>query len=313
MRPVLLTLLFVCPLGALAQAWTQSSGEAYLKITQGFSSASERYDASGEIIPYNVNTNGAFRDRSTYAYAEVGISNDVTLIGKVAYKRLYVTDESFTPTFERSSFNWGSLGLGARIDLGTSLRVPEDALTRVALNVEVSLPMGYTRNFNPAVGPGQANVEASLDVGRSLWPLPGYVQAGVGYRYRTSFFGLSRLTACGNGADADGHACLPVEDSNPDYGDELTVSAEGGAQFGPVLLQVLADAQWSFRDPASLEEQTSILQPEGFQLQRYVRVGAGVTIYGPLGLGLSAQVYTAAHAQNALRGAQYFFGVERKF
>ncbi|MDX1438573.1 MAG: hypothetical protein R3284_01600, partial [Rubricoccaceae bacterium] len=280
---------------------------------QGFSSTDERYSADGAVIPYNVNTEGAFADRSTYVYTEVGLTSRVTLVGQVSYKRLYVTDETFTPTFERRSFAWGTLGLGARVDIGPSFRLAEDALTRVAVNTKVSIPLGYTRNYNPAVGSGQADVEATINIGRSLWPLPGYVQAGVGYRYRTAFFGFSGVTDCTNGTDQNGHACLPVEEADPDFGDEFLVTAEGGAQLGPVLLQLLVDAQWSFRDPASIEESEFVIQPEGFALQRYVRVGAGTTVYLPAELGVSFQVFAAAHAQNALRGAQYFLGVEKKF
>lgn len=311
-RYLILFITLVVGSKVAAQAWTQASGEAYFKVTQGFSIASERYDSSGNLVPYNINTQGEFRDRSTYGYAEVGVSDHTTFVGQLSYKRLYVTDESFSPAFERKSFAWGSVGLGARIDIGPSLQLDENSLTRLAVNLAASFPLGYTRNYDPAVGSGQVDLEATIDVGRSLWPLPGYVQAGVGYRYRTAFFGLSQTTVCENGLDPNEHACLDEEGPQPDFGDELLVSAEGGMQLGPILLQALVDAQWSFRDPASLDDAGTNVQPEAFELQRYVRVGAGATIYLPFDLGIGFQAFTAAHAQNALRGAQYFVGLEYK-
>jgi hypothetical protein len=79
-----------------------------------------------------------------------------------------------------------------------------------------------------------------------------------------------------------------------------------------VLLQGLVDAHWSVSAPAPPEGATVIL-PEGFDLQRYILVGAGVTVYGPLDFGLSVQAFGALHAQNALGGSQVFVGLERKF
>ena len=295
-----------------AQAWTQEAGRAYVKVSQSFAAASSRYDADGTVVPYNETTNGSFRDRSTYLYGEVGVTGRLTLAASVPYKRLYVTDETFEPTFERESFAWGTANVGARYDVGPALGLSPDGPTVLAANLGVGIPMGYTRNYDPAVGPGQLDLQATLNIGRSLWPLPAYVQAGLGYRRRTSSFGFSAATVCMNDQDADGRACLPDEDSRRSYGDEFLFSAEGGVTLGPILLQGLVDSHWSVSAPAPPEGDTVIL-PEGFELQRYILVGAGVTVYGPLGFGLSVQAFGAVHAQNALGGSQIFVGLERKF
>ena len=296
-----------------AQAWTQEAGRVYVKVSQSFAAASSRYDADGTVVPYNETTNGSFRDRSTYFYGELGVTGQLTLAASVPYKRLYVTDETFEPTFERESSAWGTAVVGARYDIGPSLGLSPNDPTVLAANLGVGIPMGYTRNYDPAVGPGQLDLQATLNVGRSFWPFPGYAQAGLGYRRRTSSFGFSTATVCMNDqVDGDGHACLPDEDARRSYGDEFLFSAEGGVTLGPVLFQALVDAHWSVSAPVPPEGVTVIL-PEGFELQRYILVGAGVTVYGPLGFGLSLQAFGAAHAQNTLGGSQIFVGLERKF
>lgn len=310
----LLVLLFLgsAP-DSTAQAWTQEAGSAYVKVSQSFSAASSRFDADGTVVPFNENTNGSFRERSTYLYGEVGVTDRLTFAVSAPYKRLYVTDETFEPTFERKSFAWGTATVAARYDIGRSLGLRSDDPTVLAANLGVSVPMGYTRNYDPAVGPGQLDFQTTLNIGRSLWPFPGYVQAGLGYRRRTSSFGFSVATACADDMmNADGQACLPDEDARRSYGDEFLFSAEGGMTLGPLLLQGLVDAHWSVSAPAP-PEGAAFIQPEGFELQRYVLVGIGATVYGPFGLGLSLQAFSAAHAQNVLGGSLIFVGLERRF
>ena len=102
------------------------------------------------------------------------------------------------------------------------------------------------------------------------------------------------------------------EDVRRNYGDEFLFSAEGGVTLGPILLQGLVDAHWSVSNPTR-PEGVLVIQPEGFEWQRYILVGVGVTVYGPLDFGLSLQAFGAAHAQNALGGSLIFLGLERKF
>ena len=189
LRFVGLLLLSVLPLSATAQAWTQEAGHAYVRLIQGFASADERYDSDGTVLPYDQDTGGEVRDRSTYLYAELGVTDRLTVAGVLPYKRLTVTDPTLTPIFERRSYAWGDARLGLRYDLGGILSL-DDGPTVMALNVAAGLPLGYTRNYQPAVGPGQVDLEATLHVGRSLWPFPGYVQAGAGFRVRTPGFGF---------------------------------------------------------------------------------------------------------------------------
>ena len=314
LRSLALVVLLVVGLGTeagRAQAWTQDAGRAYLRIIQSVGGADERFDADGVIVPYDETTGGDFRDRSLYLYGEVGLTDGLTLVGLLPYKRLYVTDGSYTPAFERQSFAWGSAVAGLRFDIGPALGLDPEGPTVMAANVAVSLPMGYTRNYRPAVGPGQMDVQASMDIGRSLWPFPGYAQAGLGYRHRTAAYGLSNATACPRTVDDEGHACLPDAEARRDYGDEFMLRAEAGLTPGPVLLQVLLDGAWSVGAPGG--DTTLPVLPQGFERQRLVRLGLGAGIQGPWGFGLGAQVMAPAYARNALKATEIFVGLEKRF
>lgn len=308
------TAILILPLlsapGVTAQAWVPAAGEAYVRLAQGVASAEERFDAEGTVVPYNETTGETVRDRSGYLYGEVGLGRGAALVALLPYRRVTVSDPQFTPPFDRESAAWGTAVLGLRYDLGRAVGLAQDGPTRLAVNGTAGLPLGYTRNYRPAVGPGQVDLALSLDLGRSLWPAPGYVQGRLGYRHRTSLYGLSAATACKRDADADGHACLPDADVRRDYGDEFLFGAEAGVTLGPVLVQALLDGTWSATRPTS---EPVGAPPESFVRQRLVRAGAGLTLYGPFGVGVGAQVFVPAHAQNALRTAEWFVGVEKRF
>jgi len=63
------------------------------------------------------------------------------------------------------------------------------AIRPVALSFEagVKIPMGYEDqpdNDGPPLGSGKVDFLVGAFLGRSLWPLPGYISGGIGYRYR---------------------------------------------------------------------------------------------------------------------------------
>jgi hypothetical protein len=288
-------------------------GEVYLKITQGFANASERYDADGEVVPYDADTDGTpFRDRSLYLYAEVGLAQSLTLFGTLPYKRLFISDGGFDTPVEREATDLGSAVLGLRVGLEDALGLGDRSA--LATNVALIVPLGYRRNYAPAVGPGQVDAQFLLAYGRSLWPVPAYAQVGVGYRYRTAVFDLSRVVEC-PADQPDDAATLCLEDGGREvaYSDELLAKLEAGYTFfDRVLLQAMLDVVWSVEEPEPVVSAAGV-QPEAFPQQRYVRVGLGttITLFGET--GLSVQAFTAPYARNALRAVEVFVGIETKF
>ncbi len=279
-----------------AQAWVQPKGHAYLKLSRSDVTASEQYRFDGERIPYADNVEGdAFFDESFYLYSEIGLTNNLTLVAILPYKSLRVRD---------AAFDYQTEGLGSvMIGLRTGIGLTADQHT-LAVNVMVTLPTGYTRNFTPSVGPGQVDVQMMINYGVSLWPFPGYAQAGLGYRYRSALYGFSTTTPCEDGNDIN---CF--EDVETKYDDELLFSAEAGVNLGRwALIQVLTFGVLSNKTPDA-ETSFSIRNPIPTR-QRYVKAGGGLTVY-PLGkLGIGVQVFFTPSGRNTIRSTDIFWGVE---
>ncbi|MEM1043749.1 MAG: hypothetical protein AAGI91_14120 [Bacteroidota bacterium] len=315
---VCLLALVLLPLSAHAQAWTQEPGRVYLKLTQGFANASERFDASGDVVPYDPalgeDADTPFRDRSRYLYGEVGLVPSLTLFGTIPYKRLFVREGlagTETP-IERQSSDLGSAMLGLRVGLADAVGWSE-SLNTLAVNAALTLPLGYRRNVSPTVGPGQVDAQFLLSYGRSFWPVPAYGQAAIGYRHRTSVFDLSRIIDCPDAQPDDAEeVCVTDGGAEVDYSDELLLTLEAGYTFfDRLLLQGLLDVAWSLQEPEVVEAAIG-LQPEAFPQQRLVRTGLGatVTLFGET--GLSVQAFTAPYARNALRAVEVFVGIETR-
>ncbi|MDX1548737.1 MAG: hypothetical protein R3247_17195 [Rhodothermales bacterium] len=296
---VLLGLMLLAP-AAAAQAWTQAPGAAYVKLSHGRATASEQFRFDGETKPYADNVDGdAFFDRSLYLYAEYGLTETLTLVAVLPYKRLRVRDAAF----DYESEGLGSVAIGLRTGLNGAFGVPADR-HRLALNVLATVPTGYTRNFTPSVGSGQVDVQATLAYGASLWPLPGYAQAAVGYRYRSAFYALSATIDCQPGRDVN---CIAA--GEPKYDDELLFSAEAGVSLGRwALVQALGHGVWSNKPPDA-ETSFSVRNPIPTR-QRYVKAGGGLTVYPVRALGLGVQVFFTPAGRNTVRSTDVFWGVE---
>lgn len=291
---------FLLPFTAHAQAWTQPRGEAYVKVSHGRSTAAEQYDFEGAVLPYADNVDGdAFFDRSLYLYGEYGLSDSFTLVALLPYKRLTVEDAAF----EYTTGGIGSIMVGGRYNLKPLVGGAGTPQT-LAVNAMFTLPAGYTRNFAPSIGPGQVDVQASLNYGVSLFPLPAYAQVGAGYRVRTDAFGLSGSTECQPGRDVN---C--VVDAQPAYDNEWLVNAEIGSTPQPwILVQGLLQGVFSANAPTA---QTSFTASNPIATrQRFLKLGGGVTLYPIPQIGLSVQGFATPYGRNTIRSTDWFFGVE---
>lgn len=295
--------LFVMILGAFAgeaawgQAWPQERGRAYLKLSYGQALAAEQYDAEGAVRPYAPGIDGdAFRDRSLYLYAEYGLTDALTVVALVPYKRITVKGDGF----ENDVAALGSVIVGVRTSLKRFFGM-ESGAHSLALNTSLVLPAGYTRNTSPAAGPGQVDLQAMLNYGVSFYPFPGYAQAGFGYRYRSTLYAFSAAMPCHD--DAPG--CLP--DTRPAYDDELLMNAEVGFSLDRyALIQLLAQGVWSNQLPETSFDPRNPIPTR----QRYVKTGAGLTVYPLPALGLSALVLVTPSGRNTIRSTDLFFGLE---
>ncbi|MBO6577167.1 MAG: hypothetical protein JJ896_14630 [Rhodothermales bacterium] len=281
---------------ASGQAWTQSAGSAYVKVSSQWTGATEQYREDGTRAPYaaGLEANG-FEDRSRYLYAEYGVTGNGTLVVQLAFKDMLVRTphpqaSSGLPgtevPVERGASGFQQVALGWR--QGLWRRGPH----RLALNTSVRIPLAYSRDEMPALGSGQADVDAMLHYGASLWPFPGYAQAGLGYRLRSGYRALS-----------SGDAPLP------EYGNEWLLHAEGGANLGPVLLQALLFATLSNQAPATEFDPQNPVPTH----QRYIKTGLGATAYPVSSIGVSLQVFTTPYGASTVRSVDWFAGLEARF
>lgn len=299
-------LIACCLLGTLglvdvrAQAWPQPKGHAYVKLSHGRAAASEQYRFDGEAKPYADNVDGnAFFDRSFYLYAEYGLTDRLTLVAVLPYKRLRVRDAAF----DYESEGLGSVQIGLRTGLKEALGLSADRHA-VAANLFVSLPTGYTRNFTPSVGSGQVDVQGMLSYGASFWPFPGYAQVGLGYRHRSTLYLFSDAVDCQQGRDLN---CF--QDTEPKFDDELLFTAEAGVSAGRwALVQALAQGVWSNKEPTA-ETTFSPRNPIPTR-QRYIKTGGGLTLYPLPALGIGVQVFFTPVGRNTVRSTDVFWGVE---
>lgn len=303
MRVLPLSALLCLLLGTVAangQAWPQAKGKSYTKLSHGRAVAADQYDFDGVRRAYAPAVAGdAFFDSSFYLYGEYGLTDRLTLVGMVPYKQITVEDGAF----RYRTGGLGSMMVGARVGLGHLLGL---AGTRhaAAANAMLTLPLGYTRNYAPSVGAGQADAQVQLSYGASLWPLPLYAQAGAGYRLRSGWYGLSRGLACQPGRDLN---C--VADARPEYEDEVFFTAEAGASLGRwALVQVLSQGVYSVRSP-TVQTSFSATNPIPTR-QQYLKVGGGLTFYPIPSVGLSVQGFATPAGRNTIRSVDLFFGIE---
>jgi hypothetical protein len=194
---------------ASGQAWLQERGGYFFKLTGGYLYTTEEFNAAGDrqdlSADDDLKTVTSFRDVSVVAYVEYGVTDHLTLVANAPFKVL--TTESVEGSREDSQSN-GGLG-----DLEVYLRLPVVQRSfAVSVQPGLKIPLGYERtpdNDGPALGTGEIDGMIDLIAGLSLYPLPGYVSAGVGYRARGG-----------------------------DFDDEIVFGAEGGATIGRLFIKL---------------------------------------------------------------------------
>jgi hypothetical protein len=296
-----LLVVILTPAFLRAQAWTKDSGQVYLKLAYGSSTASEQYSFDGTVKEYadNVEEN-AFFDRSVYLYGEAGLTSDITAVASLPYKRVVIRDAAF----RYRTFAFGDLGLGIRHTLNDALGLRGSA-NSAALNAGISVPLGYSRNYTPSAGAGQINVELGVSAGRSFHPFPAYLQGGFGYRYRTSLFFTSTAIDCAEGIDRN---CF--EDTKPTFGDELYGSFETGVTIAERLfVQGILASTWSVKGP---ETGFTVTNPVPTR-QRFVKIGFGSALMLPAGVTTNIQGFYTVAGQNSVRSFDIFLGLDIKF
>ena len=167
-----MTLVTLSASRAGAGAWSQQPGHYYAKLSGVFYGSDEIYNDMGKREQAGMDDE-SFDSGQGFLYAEYGLRERLTLIGKLAVGEL-VAEDSFV---KQTTTGIGDADVGAKYQL-------LDQPVVLAPMVSVKVPTGYDRDFDPAMGTGYRDVEVRALGARSLYPLPLYVGGEVGYRIR---------------------------------------------------------------------------------------------------------------------------------
>ena len=189
----------VCPglvAAALAGAWTQEQKGCYVKVGVYSMASQHEFNAIGERV--GKPGSGKLTDVNLSAYGEYGLSGRLTLVASAPYKRL-----SDVRTFAAGVGEERVSGLGD-LELRLRWKVRERPVV-VAMAAGGKIPLGYDAGEGTRVplGTGELDGDIRLLLGRSLYPVPGYLSGELGYRVRGGrysdevFFGLEAGLARG--------------------------------------------------------------------------------------------------------------------
>ncbi len=214
--PAVSLLLFGCPPETYAGAWTLKRGQLSVKSTLLYQNTSERYYSANTPCPLGESCtrsgqrvsfpfDGESRLTALFFDVNYGILDRLQLGLQIPYFDIQFTDIP-DPTRPGTS-EIGDTRFGAKYLVFKAPFV-------TAVEVQAKAPTGF---FNRdaeivPVGDGQWDLDVSLQFGKSLWPIRGYVNLEAGHRTRFA---------------------PDLDKANVQPGDELFWSAEAGYTFLP--------------------------------------------------------------------------------
>lgn len=156
-----------------AGAWTREKGKLYDKLGFNVYYADKNFDPDGGKSDFP--NGGTFRDYNLNNYIEYGLTDNLTLINSLVYKRI---DKNET-TVDMTTWGVGDIDVAARYKLA------EGNWGILSVQALLKIPSAYDKNDRLPLGNGQFDYEGKLLYGKSLYPhIPGYVNLELGYRFR---------------------------------------------------------------------------------------------------------------------------------
>jgi len=190
---MLILLLTLLPASMQAGAWVQKKGGYYLKISGNYLRTTQEFNHRGDKLNILeerlIFEDTSFRDINFNIYYEYGLTDYLTIVGNLPYKVLTTSQRELSNYFGSQNKTVTSSGFS---DLNLSGRLALiQAPFAISFQGGVKIPLGYEAapsNDGPRLGTAQMDIEGYLLIGRSLYPLPMYASAAIGYRKRGGRF-----------------------------------------------------------------------------------------------------------------------------
>lgn len=259
-----------------------------MKLSGTYLYSEKEFDHLGDEVDIRAGdeliTETSYRDIGFAGYVEYGLTDRLTIVGTLPFKIL---------TSKRTEL--GTFGgpteavevvTGGLSDLNLSARYPlVKGPLPVAVQAGAKVPLGYDRtpgDEGAPLGSGKIDVEAHLLAGASLYPFPGYLTGGAGYRLRG-----------GN------------------LSDQFVFSLEGGVTFPRFQVKAAIDGTYSADAPPEL------VDPAGGQTssitritdQDILKISPGVSFAVGRGAYLTAEAYYIVAGKNTVAGTTYSIGL----
>lgn len=275
---LLLSLVFISVFSSAQSPWNKKKGEGFLKLAETVIVSDQFYGPDGEIQP--ITTTGVY---ITSIYGEYGLSDKLTAF-------------IYFPFFFRNTLNEQQLvNSGATIpgdesnsigdtNIGVSYGLKQDGPFVVSASLMLGLPIGETDGGDTELlqsGDGEFNQLVKVNAGYSLYPIPVYMIASVGFNNRTN-----------------------------DFSDELHVSGEVGLTVKTsfnIAFKVYSLS--SFENGDASADQTGIFSNN----TEYFAYGPELSYTHKDTFGASISYQGALSGQNILANPSYSFGVHYKF
>jgi hypothetical protein len=290
-----------------SQAWLQPKGGYYFKVSGSYLDTDTEFNFTGDRQDVFADDESlsetSFSEFSLTTYFEYGLLDHLTLVASLPIKRITSEEtSSLGPLLpdarvERTSAGPSDLVVSARVPSPLRYLSPLWYLfgdrAAFALQGGVKIPLGYDENPEkndlplPPLGTGKVDFEIHETAGLSLYPLPAYLSAGIGFRVRGG-----------------------------ELNDEWIFNAEAGYTAGPVFLKLRFDGLQNTIPPPNLSGSTFTSFSAGTTVgdivagdQDVLKLNPAVAYYVTERFAVNAEVFHVLEGKNTVAGTSFVLGL----
>ncbi|MEM1127599.1 MAG: hypothetical protein AAGI71_13180 [Bacteroidota bacterium] len=169
---------------AHADGWTQRKQSGFYKVNFRFVSAGSFYERSGTQIDIPT-----LRDYTVSFYGEYGLTDRLTAFAYVPFFERITLNEQVGTETGFVFFEGDAVSGVADPDIGLRYGLVTQGPVVLSASLRFGLPIGRDEQPNGLLtGDGEFNQHLALEAGYSLYPVPAYAVASLGFNNRTGGF-----------------------------------------------------------------------------------------------------------------------------